>query len=485
MCLIACYLEQAEEDGSASDGSSDEEVVLPQEEVRNADGTATTATPQELHILASLNKQTSLMAAGRFVGRAGKLARLQAQEAQTTSTKLQQGACAYDANQAAPASQLATPSAAPSTKDPLSSAMRGRCHFPATSAAENCQRSCLEQADAQGSERRWEDGLHVAGDKQGARPGLSGRGEGTAGLAPFAKPYRQERKERRNAETRKEELGRDDPAVSLRSAQAAALPDDGPNEKLRRKGTKRCMRKMHLPRSEAGGEAMRKMKKRKKKGAGGVGVGEEVGGGTGLTAKPCQEGGAAGRMQHGESSFPMVAGRLDHAQTSPSPRAIAGAQTCMEPPQWWGSSKFVSGGLLEGLDRATASALNQERRMFDESTQEALYNSVQGNKSANKQGLGTRDLPREDPARLPLPVQGLPEILHACSLGTCIQVLTSYICEQVVAGRCAHNRSTLREKLRIGTFLYEFCILQPRKSGSQSVRKLVGHSAWRDGNIIA
>jgi hypothetical protein len=75
-------MRQGEPEDSDSDTSSDEVVAFPEAAVCNPDGTASTATPEELHILRGLNKQPSRMAAGRFGGRAGKLARIQAQEAQ-------------------------------------------------------------------------------------------------------------------------------------------------------------------------------------------------------------------------------------------------------------------------------------------------------------------------------------------------------------------------------------------------------------------
>lgn len=396
--------EQVEGDESASDGSSDEEVAFPSERLRNPDGTATTATPQELHILASLKKQTSFMAAGRFVGRAGKLARLQAQEAQTVATALEPWALANNAGQTAAAQQPATLSTGPCNTDPPSFAVRVSCPILATSAAGVCQNSYLQQeaADMPGYGKRRVIRPHEAGDKQDARAGLLGRTKGMEAVAPPVEQFRQDdRDERQNAGTWKEESGRGGPVVSLRSSHTTALSDDGPDEKLRRNAGKGCGEMLQSPGSNSRGDGVRSMKKRKKKGAGGGGEGEELGGGSGLTTSRCQVGAAAGRVQHEESLSPLATGRLDQSRTSHSPSAIAGAETCTGPLQWWGSSKFVSGGLLEGLDHAAASTSGQGRQMFDESTQEALYIRVQGGKTANKRGLGTRDLPREAPAWIP------------------------------------------------------------------------------------
>ena len=54
---------------------------------------------------------------------------------------------------------------------------------------------------------------------------------------------------------------------------------------------------------------------------------------------------------------------------------------------WWGASRFVSSGCLEGLEK-TQQVHSSERRAFTEDTQANLYNRTQAAKTAGKQGLG-------------------------------------------------------------------------------------------------
>ena len=55
------------------------------------------------------------------------------------------------------------------------------------------------------------------------------------------------------------------------------------------------------------------------------------------------------------------------------------------PVDWWGASKFITGGCLGGLNDQKSS---KARKSFTESTQEELYMTTHAAKSANKKGLG-------------------------------------------------------------------------------------------------
>ena len=76
--LAAKLLLQESDSDSDSDVSTADEVTV---QVRNSDGTVTSAAQHELQIAADLAAQPAWFGGGRFGGREGKLARIRQQEA--------------------------------------------------------------------------------------------------------------------------------------------------------------------------------------------------------------------------------------------------------------------------------------------------------------------------------------------------------------------------------------------------------------------
>lgn len=55
---------------------------------------------------------------------------------------------------------------------------------------------------------------------------------------------------------------------------------------------------------------------------------------------------------------------------------------------WWGASKFISSGCLEGLEKVKK-VDGDKRESFTEDTQASLYNMTKAGKVSGKQGLGS------------------------------------------------------------------------------------------------
>ena len=56
---------------------------------------------------------------------------------------------------------------------------------------------------------------------------------------------------------------------------------------------------------------------------------------------------------------------------------------------WWGAKKFISAGVMEGMDQPQSKS-QSERQQFDEDDQTNLYMAAQNLKTSGKKGLGTK-----------------------------------------------------------------------------------------------
>ena len=100
----------------------------------------------------------------------------------------------------------------------------------------------------------------------------------------------------------------------------------------------------------------------------------------------------------------------------------SGALRTTQNEAWWGASRFVSSGCLEGLEK-TQQVPSSESRAFTEDTQANLYNRTQAAKTAGKQGLG---IGQGGPLTW-CPVYKLPEEL-ANSTATNVGLLFLHLC---------------------------------------------------------
>eukprot|EP00884_Botryococcus_braunii_P009401 jgi/Botrbrau1/18462/Bobra.0072s0045.1 len=435
---------QADSDSGAS---SDEEVGFTEVEVRNPDGTSSSATRHELQILRSLNTQPSRIAAGRLVGRAGKLARIQAQEAMAHA-------------RVAHLSRTGDLSGAP--QGPSRSSPHRTTDRTATGPSTGSEdRRCLPAVDggAAAARRRCDSeemprcvlaAATCQSDPAGVRgPGALGRCSPPSGPAAAPQGGRQMeglshgggqtpapagggRKKRKGGadshpeygaagvktKTRRKKEKKDDMDIlHVRQAgdggamegttqginQGSSGEAAGPNKRRKDKhGDSARSKKGRIPDTLGGDRAAETgTQGAAERGTlGAVETSTRGATGTGVRASavlsqagvcrsgPLPEAVGQHEGQPGASSL-LLEQRPGRSCVAPSAALPAGRQRV----DWWGQGRFVSGGLLEGLGEDSRGP--QERQVFDESTQEALYDNAHGKKTAGKQGLGTRSLPRK------------------------------------------------------------------------------------------
>jgi hypothetical protein len=325
---------QAVSDSSSSDSdaSSDDEVEVPstaaqqQQAVRNPDGTLSSATAAELRILRGMTKQASRLAAGRFSGRAGKLARIQAQEVkQAEALRAKLGL------------------------DPIP---------PRITSSDSCSTLAGSVIEAVQVAR---EGLGAARDDSEGSPRKKSKGGAAAEGAPDGADDRGRQGKGRRKKGNSKGSGVDG------DGQRHGKGREDDQEVVARQGKKKS--------SDKGGEEGEQGKEKKKRKREGEEKEEEKSLTAG-TKKPEPDREAA-HAPHTTCSSSVVE------------RVVPAART-----GWWGAGRFVTAGFLEGLEESTGEAA-RKRQTFDEGTQEQVYNDVQGSKTAGKQGLGVRNLPRE------------------------------------------------------------------------------------------